>query len=142
MQQLLEEAFHSYQVYLQYSGVLDIHQAKLSLLLWPDIAHSAIKMIDNPNSKSELALLQKNLKICVVEPIRIIHDSVQERIKQITGKSPAKSEEISLKAKEVKYEDPLKAKNMLVESINQMFVTLNTITNVEYPALNSKVSHG
>ena len=54
---------------------------------------------------------------------------------------PPKSEKIAIKAKGIKYEDPCEAKRMLLRSINRMFVTLNTLTNVEYPVLGSKVLH-
>ena len=139
MQELLKEAFHSYQIYLQCSGVLDVHQAKLSLLLWPDVAHSAIKLAEKPGDESLIMLLRQDLKSCMIEPIRVIHESTAERIKQVTGKFPATP--VATMQDDTVFADPCEVKTTMLYSINKMFVTLNTLTDVEYPVLKSKVSH-
>jgi hypothetical protein len=138
---LIKEAFHSYQIYLQCSGVLDVHQAKLSLLLWPDVAYVALKMVDNPNDTTLETTLKIDLKKCVIEPIKIIHDSTMERVKAITGKFPIRSEEDAVNAKKLKYQNIQEAKRLLLDSINRMFVTLNTVTNIEYPVLFTEASN-
>jgi len=126
MQQLLKEAFHSYQIYLQCSGVLDVHQAKLSLLLWPDIANTAIELLDKPDDTSLKAILLKDLEACMVKPIEAVYDATVLRIKEVVGKRPTPK---------IAKSDSLEYKKSLIRSINRMFVTLNTLTNVEYPAL-------
>ena len=138
MQQLLKEAFHSYQIYLQCTGVLDVHNAKLSLLLWPDIAHTAIELLETPDNPALLQLLRQDLGSCIFEPISVIHASTAERIKTVTGKCPARSDKVFVTAKELKDKQPQEAKKMLLSSINRMFVTLNTLTDIKYPVLNPK----
>ena len=133
MMKLLKEAYDSYRTYLAISGVLDVHNAKLSLLKWPDVASSAIMLTEKPDDESLKITLLHDLQTAIVGPIRAIHNSAMDRVKELSGSKPAKAEEAAIKAREIKHKDPIEAKKMLLESINNMLVVLNTMTNVEYP---------
>ena len=133
MIKLLEAAYDSYRIYLAISGVLDVHNAKLALLKWPDVAGSAILLAEKPEDESLKLTLLHDLQLAIVSPIRAIHNSAMDRVKELSGSKPAKAEEVAIKAREIKHKDPIEAKKMLLESIDNMFVVLNTMTNVEYP---------
>lgn len=133
MHDLLYQAFMSYQHYLMLSGVLELHEAKLSLMKWPDVAQSAIRLLDRPDDVSLRETLVNDLSIAIYGPIKVIHQSTFERIKDLSGSAPAKAEKVAKEAEDLKLEDPVKAKTLLMGSIRDMFVVLNTMTDVEYP---------
>lgn len=136
LDELLKEAFHTYKLYLECTGVLELSGAAIYLFKWPDATHSAISLINQPENKHAMLLLQHELKSLIVDPISIIHDAAIDRLAQLSGVHPIKAEKIACEAKGSKYQDPFKTKELLIQSINDVFTTINVMTNVEYPTLN------
>ena len=99
------------------------------------IAFTAVKMAEDPDDPSLKMMLKHDLAQAIVEPVRQIHDATMQRVKELSGQWPAKAEEIAKKVKSIKYKQPVEAKKMLVNSIDDLFTTLNTMTNVEYPEI-------
>lgn len=141
--ELLKEAFHSYQIYIQCTGVLNVHSAKLPLLKWPDVAQSALSCIDESLkgmlSDETLEVLVSDLTIAMFDPITIIHSSAMERIEDVTGKVPPEAVKLSKSLSELKVEDPLKAKRFLIVSINKMFGIMESLAGVPYPELSTEI---
>jgi len=134
---LVEEAFGSYKIYLELSGVLTDPGAKLALLKWPDIAQIAIEHIQDP-SDDKLDLLYADLCIAIVAPLEKIYDSVVERLEQLTGQKPAGVEEISHLIMKQSIVNPIDLKFRILSELNKMFVTLQTLTGIEYPSLKER----
>jgi len=149
LEEMLEEAFHTYQLYLQCTGALTDNQTKLPLLKWPDVAQSALQyaraleselkevgtndidvaFVSNDSSNNR-KLLEADLRIAVVEPLSIIYRSTRERVKELLEKEPA------IKAKSD--ENPIKHKNNIILALNELFSTLETMTGVKYSRLNKR----
>ena len=147
LQELLEEAFHTYQIYLECTGSLSDDRVKLSLLKWPDIAQSAIKLalaLKKSNETEMLSIkgdvtevihiLETDLYSAIIEPISIIHQSTRERITKVLGKEPASLTKCC--------EGPIELKNQMIDSLNKMFTTLETMTIIEYPRLSKRKNSG
>ena len=128
---LLKEAFHTYQVYLNCTGVLN-GAGKLSLCKWPDVAQSSliyINMLEEQTEASELEMARQMMyndyKVAIIEPIRAIYQATRDRFKEVLEADPAISAEASNK--------PIIYKNNLIDAINKMFSALNAVTGVDYP---------
>lgn len=141
IQQFLKEAFHTYQLYLTCINVAG-DSAKIPLLKWPDVAHSAINYAEAWEKKNPLEIreteeikiakkiLIKDLGITIVAPLEGINKGLKERLTQILGKEPQTPQ---LGA--YRYDNPIKSKKTLLKSINNMFRTLETMTGTKYPVL-------
>lgn len=137
LDELVKEAFHSYQIYLSLSGVLGDQSTKLSLLKWPDIAQMAVECISNP-SNDKLDILHSDLCIAIIAPIENIYNSTVERLKQLTKQEPAGIKTVSDLIAQKKFIDPISLKVKVISELNKMFVTLQTLTGVEYPSLKER----
>jgi len=135
---LVKEAFHSYQMYLQLSGVLSTPGAKLALLKWPDIAQTAVFCISSPTI-DKLAILEQDLCIAIIAPIENMYDSMVERLEQLTGKKPAGVEDFGKLIVNKAFKDPCGLKGEMISELNKMFVTLQTITGIEYPEIKGRI---
>ena len=141
-EEMLEEAFHTYQLYLECTNILNDQQTKLPLLKWPDVAQSALKyalVLEKENSsKNDVhiakQILHNDLQIVIVNPILTIYESTQERIKKLFDKSPVETPNID--------DDPIKYKNNIIASINKIFNALETMTGVKYGKLNKRGENG
>lgn len=131
---LTQEACSSYMIYLNCSGVLDTHRAKLFLLKWPDAAITAISMVENPNENA-VRSLEDDLSSLIIDPIKIIYESTLERVKEITKREPVGVIEPGMTAIKLCQTNPIKAKLLLIDAINQMFEVLETITGDKYPQI-------
>lgn len=128
--ELQKEAEHSYSTYLDYSGVLHDPRAKLSLLKWIDACGTAIKCLTNP-TPDDYTLLSKELELCVVQPIKCIHDAVWDRYEQLTGQTPIQAGWYPI------YEHKdlancFAVKNTLITQTNLIFRKLTGLTGLEY----------
>ena len=134
LQKYLKEAFHTYQVYLECTMVNG--NAHVSLLKWPDIAEaslayaSAVASGDPQQISSIKQVLRNDMIIAMTRPIEVIHENARQRIKEVVGALPPVKV-----SQEGRYRYPIPYKNDLIKSINQMFATLSTMTEVEYPHL-------
>jgi hypothetical protein len=137
IKKLVEEAFDSYKIYLEVSGVLVVPEAKLALLKWPDIAQIAIECIGSM-SGDKLDLLYADLCIAVVIPLEKIFEATTERLVQLTGQTPAGVKDIQHMLANRSIVEPIGLKRHIVRELNKMFVTLQTLTGVEYPSLKEK----
>ena len=147
LQGLLQEAFHTYQLYLQCMKIDIGGVSQLPLLKWPDVAQSAIKYAEaleckNPiDAESTLeidnfrALLRADLCVTVAGPLEAIYSSTREHITKHLGKPP---KSMVLNPEEI-YKSPVHYKNRLILAINDLFKTLGTMTGIEYPELNKRL---
>lgn len=141
MNELLKEAFHTYQVYLTTSGVLDAHHAKLGVLKWPDVAQSAIALSeaiekDLDNKETIRAVLKKDLESALLEPIKSLFQASLIRSVTISGKKV--SDELLHATKNDTETDPIKLKDIYIERINSLFELLEKETDVKYPKLKTQ----
>ena len=127
---LLEEAFHTYQIYLECNNVLNDYQVKLNLLKWPDVVQSALETRNTEEIKISRAILEQDLIGTMLMPLKAIYEATKERIEAVIDKSPMAEVELS--------EDPITLKNNYIKSINGMFRVLETMTAVQYPTLKEK----
>jgi hypothetical protein len=137
LEKLVEEAFGSYRIYLELSGVLTDSGAKLALLKWPDIAQIAIAHIQDP-SDDKLDLLYADLCIAIIAPLEKIYDSTVERLEQLTGQKPAGIEEVGHLILKKSVVNPIDLKFRIISELNKMFVALHTLTGIEYPPLKER----
>lgn len=147
---LLLEGFHTYQIYLQCTMILEDPKAKLPLLKWPDVAQSALgyaRAWENknpletritPEIKTAMMILQGDLIVAAVAPIEVIYKSTYERVKQVLGKEPT----VTSLSLEGRSKFPISYKNHVIESINDMFGTLKTMTGIGYPELKKRETNG
>ena len=138
---LLKEAFHTYQSYLMCINLAG-DSAKIPLLKWPDVAQSAIEYAIAWENKNPMEIreteeirisreiLIQDLGIIIVAPLEGINQSLKERLTQILNKEPQ-----TPKLDSNKYINPIETKKILLESINNMFKTLETMTGYRYPVL-------
>jgi len=130
--ELLKEAKHSYQVYLQCTGAIETQDAKLALLKWPDIAESAIEYIES-NSQDKLEILIKDLESALFYPIKTICQATAERAEQALGKPP---KAVIIEAETALLNpDKIVAKRGLLKAIDKMFAALHAVTGEHYPEL-------
>jgi hypothetical protein len=113
IKKLVEEAFDSYKIYLEVSGVLVV-------------------------SGDKLDLLYADLCIAVVIPLEKIFEATTERLVQLTGQTPAGVKDIQHMLANRSIVEPIGLKRHIVRELNKMFVTLQTLTGVEYPSLKEK----
>ena len=135
---LVQEAFHSYQMYLQISGVIDTPGAKLALLKWPDIAQTAISCINDP-TEDKLAVLRQDLCIAIIAPMENMYDSMVERLEQLTSKKPAGVEDFGKLIVNKAFKDPCGLKKEMISELNKMFVALQIITGIVYPEFKGRI---
>ena len=141
---LLLEAFHTYQVYLQCTMILEDPKAKLPLLKWPDIAQSALgyaRSLENANPdeiKTAKSIVRSDLIMAVAAPIEVIYKSTHERVTKILGKKP----NVVPLSHEGRYKFPIHYKNDIITAINNMFKTLETMSGVSYPELRKRKQDG
>jgi hypothetical protein len=131
LSKLVQEACGSYTLYLSYSGVLDLHDAKLSLLKWPDVAISAIQLLENKGVDVR-GLIQEDLNILIFYPVKIIFEALRTRLTQFG----IKFEDNPLpQLQTISVRDPITAKKLLVVEIDKMLAQLGSLTGVQYPAV-------
>lgn len=121
---LAREACDSYAMYLTYSGVLDTHEAKLSLLKWPDVAMAAIESLENDQADLR-SLINDDLNIIIYTPIRIIFESFRARLNGLG----IDWDDVANKADDVRKANPIAAKRLLLPEINKMAAHLNRLTS-------------
>ena len=135
-----KEAIDSYQLLLQWSDQ-DIEnsslgdQIKIAVYKWPDVAHSAIKIImGGTNSDAYNTVTQWNapyeqlledLDFIIVEPIKAFYEGLSEKAKDhgFIGNPSAKTG------------DAAAIKRAYIKDINKLFGVLEAVTKVEYPRI-------
>lgn len=131
VKKLLEEAKHSYRIYLELSD-FENAKIKLSLLKWVDVAESAILTLTNDDTFDQLI---GDLEQAAIMPIRLICESVYERVHELQG-SPKMGGLPSEIASILSIEDVIEQKKELINVTNKMFKTLSILTKQEYPTIN------
>jgi hypothetical protein len=133
LNELLQEAFHTYQIYLECTQVLN-SGPHISLLKWPDIAQAAIAwgqaIANQRDVASTRAVLRSDLITAVIAPVEAVHESTRQRIKEVAGVFPP----IKIN-RGTRYEQPVSYKNDVIAHINDMFATLETLSEIKYPAI-------
>jgi hypothetical protein len=135
-QELMQEAFHTYQTYLTCMKIDIGGVSNLPLLKWPDVAQSALAYAEASDTEKPAAraIFRQDLFIAVAGPIEAMHKSTKEHIKKHIGKDP---KTIPYSTEE-RWKFPIQYKNRLIDDINNMFKTLATMTGVEYPELRKR----
>lgn len=141
MNKLLKEAFHTYQLYLTTSGVLDAHHAKLGILKWPDIAQSALAMIDalengKDNVEDIRMVLARDLESAILEPIKSLFQAAITRAVSIAGTKVDSS--LLYATKNDSETDVVKLKDVYIGRINAVFELLEKETKDKYPKLHTQ----
>lgn len=150
LQDLLQEGFHTYQLYLQCTKIDIGGVSNLPLLKWPDVAQSALNYAEAIQKNHELwangdewsdaeiktarTLLKTDLCVAVVKPIELIYKSTREHVTKHIGKEP---KQIPLSQEEA-CKFPIQYKNRLIDGVNDLFKTLSTMTGTEYPELRKR----
>jgi hypothetical protein len=150
LQEFLQEAFHTYQLYLECMKIEIGGIGHLPLLKWPDVAQSAISYAeawenknpletrDTEEIKSARGVLRQDLCVAISGPIEAIYKSTREHVTKHIGKEP--------KGIPLSYEEswkfPVQYKNRLIMATNDLFKTLETMTGTKYPKLNKRVTNG
>lgn len=133
-QDLLQEAFHTYRLYLECLKIDIGGVTNIPLLKWPDLAQAAInyaEAVTPEQRKSTRTILRTDLCVLIAKPIEIIYQSAREHIAKHIGKEP---KIVALSSEEM-YKFPVQYKNRLVPEVNNLFKTLSTMTGIEYPEL-------
>lgn len=129
LSRLLREAQHSHRVYLD---LLNFSHEKSIGLKWGDVAQSAISVITD---KADEDQLRADLIWMVVKPIEILHQSIAEKILAKTNSIPAKAKNYFVQAQKLVPINPIDAKNLLIQSINDMFKTMEVLDGESYPSI-------
>lgn len=86
--------------------------------------------------------LISDLEVLIFEPIRIVADSVAERLIEVIGKSPIIASDKIAIAKRLRNSDPRQGKDLMIKAIDEMFDTLHTMTGVAYPRIRDMQKKG
>lgn len=134
----LDEASHSYKVYLMCSGVVNTTDAKLPLLKWPDIAHSSYDLIRTMGMGNDpspwLKYYERDLGEAIYLPIEYIYQATLKRT--LLALSVQELPHVESKAKKARDgNDWVQTKNRLIACINDLFNVLRAVTGMEYPEL-------
>lgn len=136
LDELLEESFHTYKLYLECNNVLNDRQVKLSLLKWPDITQSALGYIKALDSKHSLEaqtayqILYDDFIAAIVMPVKAIYDAAYYRVSEVMEKEPLNKVEPN--------DNIIILKENYINAINDMFKVLETMTGIEYPTLSKR----
>lgn len=135
--ELFAAAMDSYRKYLKCTDVMEMPATKLSLLVWPDIAQSAVWTIiadmENRGTSGELALLESDLHTAIICPIRgMLSATLTYAETKLSHPLPG----IDARATEAfACADILEQKKLLIECINDAFKVLSLSTGKDYPQL-------
>lgn len=141
MDELLKEAFHTYQIYLTTSGVLDVHDAKLGILKWPDVVQSSFALISaiegNKSNKEDIrSVLVRDIKQAILDPIKALFQSAITRAVSMAGDKVGP--ELLHATKKDSETDVVKLKNEYIDRINSLFTFLEEESGNKYPKLKTQ----
>lgn len=141
MDELLKEAFHTYQIYLATSGVLDVHEAKLGILKWPDIVQSSFALIDaieeNKENKEDIrSVLIRDIEQAVLDPIKALFQSALTRAVSVAGDKVGP--ELLHATKKDTETDVVKLKDEYISRVNAIFAFLEKESGKKYPKIKTQ----